>query len=253
MQGTHEAAIVLEHIGELLHITVSDHGSGFDLLYVATSAQTRHNTPGFGLFSIRERMLYLGGHFDLKTAPGQGTSAILVVPLAGAIADVSLGHAQGRSTEERTKPSTTNGWIPKARNETLSVQYADSHNRSTKVRVLIVDDHAMMRQGLCSVLDHYSEIQVVGEAANGEEAVALAEQLHPDVILMDVTMPKMDGIEATKLIKRTQPDVVLIGLSVHADGQVERAMTEAGVAAFINKEAAVDELYQAIHAARPAS
>ncbi len=233
--GTHEAAIVLERIGESLHITVSDHGTGFDLLFVATSAQAHPHTPGFGLFSIRERMLSIGGRLDLKTAPGLGTSAILVVPLTGAVADVSSGHAQGRST--------------KARNETLSMQYSNSHNGS-KVRVLIADDHTMMRQGLSSLLDHYSEIQVVGEAANGEEAVALAEQLQPDVILMDVTMPKMDGIEATKLIKRIRPDVVVIGLSVHTSEQVGRAMTEAGVAAIINKEAASDELYQTIHAAR---
>ena len=91
---------------------------------------------------------------------------------------------------------------------------------------------------------------MVGEAANGEEAVALAEQLHPDVILMDVTMPKINGIEATKLIKRRRPDVVVIGLSVYTAGQVERAMTEAGATAFMNKEAAVDDLYRTIHTAR---
>ena len=108
----------------------------------------------------------------------------------------------------------------------------------------------MVRQGLCSVLKQYSDIQVVGEAANGEEAVALADSLQPDVILMDVTMPKVDGVEATRLLKRTHPDVVVIGLSIYTTGQVETAMTEAGAVAFVNKEAAVDELYQAIQTAR---
>jgi len=129
------------------------------------------------------------------------------------------------------------------------VEHFTSASGST-VRVLVADDHAMVRQGLCSVLKQYSDIQVVGEAANGEEAVALADSLQPDVILMDVTMPKVDGVEATRLLKRKHPDVVVIGLSIHTTGQVETAMTEAGAVAFVNKEAAVDELYQTIHTAR---
>ena len=108
----------------------------------------------------------------------------------------------------------------------------------------------MVRQGLCSLLKQYSDIQVVGEAANGEEAVALADSLQLDVILMDVTMPKLGGVKATRLLKLRHPGVVVIGLSIHTGGPVEAAMSEAGAVAFINKEAAVDELYQTIQTAR---
>jgi len=121
---------------------------------------------------------------------------------------------------------------------------------SSKIRVLVADDHAMVREGLCGVLKQYSDILVVGEAANGKDTLALADRLRPDVILMDVTMPKMDGIEATRLLKSEHPEVVVIGLSMYSAGQVEAAMKEAGARAFINKEAAVQELYQTIQTAR---
>jgi DNA-binding NarL/FixJ family response regulator len=104
----------------------------------------------------------------------------------------------------------------------------------------------MVRQGLCGLLDAHAEIEVVGEAANGEEAVALAGQFQPDIVLMDISMPKMDGVEATKRIKQAWPSMTVIGLSVHAAGPVEAAMKEAGATAFMNKEVAVDDLYQTI-------
>ena len=100
------------------------------------------------------------------------------------------------------------------------------------------------------MLTQYSDILVVGEAATGEEAVALAEHLQPDVILMDINLPKLDGIEATRLLKRTHPGVVVIGLSVHTTGPVEAAMKAAGATAFINKEEAVEQLYHTILTAR---
>ena len=129
------------------------------------------------------------------------------------------------------------------------VQAANSSTHS-RIRVVVADDHAMVRQGLCGLLNQYSDILVVGEAANGEEAVALADRLQPDVILMDITMPKMDGIEATRQVTRSHPGVVVIGLSIHNAGQVEAAIKEAGARAFVNKDAAVEELYHTIHTAR---
>ena len=108
----------------------------------------------------------------------------------------------------------------------------------------------MLRQGLCGLLNAYEDIHVVGEASNGKEALELAQQLQPDVILMDVTMPDIDGIEVTKRIKSDHPHVRVIGMSVHKTEQVERAMTNAGAAAFVNKEAAVDQLHQTILAVR---
>ena len=118
------------------------------------------------------------------------------------------------------------------------------------IRVLVVDDHAVVRQGLCGLLARYDDIEVVGEAANGYEAVEKDRDLQPDVLIMDVTMPKLDGIEATRRIKQQHPAAVVIGLSVHNSPHVEKEMRNAGAAAFLNKESAVDQLYETINAVR---
>ena len=118
-----------------------------------------------------------------------------------------------------------------------------------KIRVLLVDDHAMVRQGLRTVLDSYADIEVVGEATDGEEAVAAMEALHPAVVLMDINMPTMNGIEATAHIKARHPEVIVIGLSVNARGENERAMKQAGAAMLLTKEAAMDELYRVMQEA----
>ena len=113
----------------------------------------------------------------------------------------------------------------------------------------MVDDHPMVRQGLRAIVEQFDRIQVVGEAGNGQEAVQLAQTLRPDVAIMDVNMPVMDGIEATRRITTRYPHVVVIGLSVHNSPQVAEAMKQAGAAAFLTKDAAPEQLNQAISGA----
>jgi DNA-binding NarL/FixJ family response regulator len=114
------------------------------------------------------------------------------------------------------------------------------------IRLLVVDDHAMVREGLRSLLESYADVQVVGEARNGREAIATAAILRPDVVIIDINMPDMNGIEATVQIKRRHPKAIVIGLSVNADQQSISAMAAAGAAMLITKEAAVNELYDAV-------
>ncbi|MEP6891540.1 MAG: response regulator transcription factor, partial [Nitrospirota bacterium] len=111
---------------------------------------------------------------------------------------------------------------------------------------LLVDDHAMVRQGLRAVLDSYPDVDVVGEARNGEEAVELVERLQPTIVLMDINMPKMNGIKATAQITSRFPGIIVVGLSVQAGGENEEAMRKAGASMLLTKEAAVEELYRAI-------
>jgi len=108
----------------------------------------------------------------------------------------------------------------------------------------LVDDHAMVREGLRSVLESYDDVEVVGEAANGEEAVAMVQRLRPTMVVMDINMPKMNGIEATAHISRTYPEIQVIGLSVNASGNNVQAMSKAGAVLLLTKEAAVNELYR---------
>ena len=117
------------------------------------------------------------------------------------------------------------------------------------IRVMIVDDHSVVRQGLTMFLALDEGIEIVGEAENGEEALALARDLHPDVVLMDLLMPKMDGITAIKQMRRDQPDVEIIALtSVLEDASVVGAV-KAGAVGYLLKDTKADELCRAIHAA----
>jgi DNA-binding NarL/FixJ family response regulator len=113
--------------------------------------------------------------------------------------------------------------------------------------VLIVDDHALVRNGIRSLLADHADMQIVGEASNGIEAIILAEHLHPRIVLMDISMPRMNGIDATARIKTEYPDTIIIGLSVNASTENQEAMTRAGAARLILKEQAADLLYDVMH------
>jgi DNA-binding NarL/FixJ family response regulator len=114
------------------------------------------------------------------------------------------------------------------------------------IQVLIVDDHAIIRHGIRSMLEGYPDIHVVGEARNGLEAIFLVETLRPSIVLMDINMPKMNGIEATAQITNGYPDTSIIGLSVNATTQNYEAIRRAGAVQLLPKEMAVEELYAAI-------
>jgi CheY-like chemotaxis protein len=226
---TARASILVAQDAAGLRIEVRDDGKGFD----SSTADARDRVT-FGLLSIDERMKALGGSFDLRSTPEQGTTATLVLPL--------------KSTEEA--PSV----VPPINEKTPAVGLAPAHptdHQSSCLRVLLVDDHAMMRQGLQSVLDSYADVEVVGVAGDGEEALALADKLRPTVVVMDINMPKMNGIEATRAIKSRYPEMKVIGLSVNSGSENSEAMKEAGAALLITKEAAVEQLYAAIKATPP--
>jgi len=118
-----------------------------------------------------------------------------------------------------------------------------------RIRILLADDHAMVRQGLRSALECYPNIEVVGEAKDGDEAVASAARLEPTVIVMDINMPKMDGITATRFIKAQNPQIAVLGLSVEVKDYQANAMQKAGAFEVLTKDKAVAELYEAIQRA----
>jgi DNA-binding NarL/FixJ family response regulator len=108
----------------------------------------------------------------------------------------------------------------------------------------------MVRQGLRSVLESYQDIAIVGEASNGEEALAGVAMHRPAIVVMDINMPKMNGIEATAAIRKRYPEIGVIGLSVQSGGEIQQAIVKAGAAVLLNKEAAVEQLYHAIQSVR---
>jgi PAS domain S-box-containing protein len=220
--GTGEATITLtQSPGNQVTITVSDKGSGFnpDILLETD----RHHPGRFGLFNVQERIEAVGGKLRLTSAVGSGTTITLNAPL----------NPPSDSTDN------TGIALPDHRPET-------SHTPSQRLRILLVDDHAMVRQGLRSVLESYNDLEVVGEAGDGAAAISIAAALKPDVVVMDINMPKIDGIEATRHIVGEHPDVVVIGLSVQNERHIEEAMLKAGAAVFVTKERAAGQLYEAI-------
>ncbi len=227
--GVAEAAVTVERRGDgLLSATVTDRGEGFDPAKLDADATER----GFGLFHIRQRLDSLGGQFEIVSTPGQGTTATVIVP--------DLPAEPPEEVEESLPPSA------RGRRTAARQRVADEPAKRT-IRILLADDHEIVRHGLAGMLGEEPDIEVVAEAGDGLEAIDLARQTRPDVILMDVTMPRLDGIEATRRIKAELPDVTIIGLSMHSRTDLADAMRTAG--AYLCKGDCADELVRAIRAA----
>lgn len=116
------------------------------------------------------------------------------------------------------------------------------------ITVLLADDHVLVRQGTRELLEREEDLEVIGEAGDGVEAVELAAELHPDVVIMDIAMPKLSGIDATRRIKATQPDSAVLILSAYDDDQYIFALLEAGAAGYLLKDVPAQELVDAIRA-----
>ena len=115
-----------------------------------------------------------------------------------------------------------------------------------KIKVLLADDHQIVREGLASLLGKHPDLEVVGQAGEGRAAVSLARELHPDVVVMDIGMPGLNGIEATRQIIATAPGVKVIALSVHAQSPFVAGMLQAGASGYLLKYSAAEELVRAI-------
>lgn len=121
--------------------------------------------------------------------------------------------------------------------------------RATRIRVAIVDDHAVVRSGLGAFLLAYDDLELVGEAGNGMEAVNLCDQIQPDVLLMDLVMPEMDGATATQIIRQRHPHIQVIALTSFKEETLVQQALEAGAISYLLKNVSADELVEAIRAA----
>ncbi|GJL58272.1 MAG: hypothetical protein NPIRA03_11290 [Nitrospirales bacterium] len=219
--GVQEATVTLSlQADNLMHIEVEDFGRGFPEGY---EDRNEESSSKFGLFSIRERLEAIGGEMVLTSALQKGTHVLLRIPL----------------------PTTAEEIAPTLKNRTLvhsHIQKPIAGSRSERIRILVADDHKMVREGFCHILNSQLNFEVVGEAEDGEHAMTLCESLRPDVVVMDLHMPKMDGLEAIKRIKPLLSDTVFIGLSVYDTPEVARWFQEAGAAAFVTKGGPAENL-----------
>ena len=116
------------------------------------------------------------------------------------------------------------------------------------IRILLVDDHKIVRDGLRTLIEKEPGMEVVGEARNGREGLKLTRKLLPDVTIMDITMPDMNGIDATRSILEEHPEIKVIALSMHSDRRLVSGMLEAGASGYLLKDSAFEELARAVHA-----
>jgi signal transduction histidine kinase/CheY-like chemotaxis protein len=239
------AFLSIERQSGALSVEVEDDGKGFDPSAAFAAEVPTALSSKFGLYSIRERMTALGGRLDLASQPGRGTMARLVLPLG------EKSESSGPAVDRRAGSTPHVETSPRLMAEPEDL-FADgpfagmTPKQKATIRVLLVDDHAMVRQGLRSVLETYADVEIVGEARDGFEALACVDRLQPSVVIMDVNMPGMNGIDATRRIRASHPNTIVIGLSVNAGTENDQAMKQAGAAALLTKEAAVEELYSAI-------
>lgn len=117
-----------------------------------------------------------------------------------------------------------------------------------RIRLLLVDDHEVVRRGLRMLLENEADLNIVGEASTGKEAMKLVETLKPDVVIMDITLPDISGIDATQRIKDAHPEVAIVALTIHEDQQYFFEMLQVGASGYVPKRAAPDDLISAIRA-----
>jgi DNA-binding NarL/FixJ family response regulator len=120
-------------------------------------------------------------------------------------------------------------------------------NMTKRLRLLLVDDHVVVREGLRALLASDPRFEIVGEAAEGDGAISAANTLNPDVVVMDVSLPGMNGVQATRQLKLQQPDVRVVALTVHEEGGYLRSLLDAGASGYVLKRSAASELVRALH------
>jgi signal transduction histidine kinase/ActR/RegA family two-component response regulator len=209
----------LSRMENFIKIVAEDDGVGFDPRQLNVCGGIE---GGFGLFSIQERAIALGGSFDIQSTPDKGSRFCLKFPAL-------------------SEPAATDG---------KQIGSEDTHHDKKEkahfISVLIADDHAVMREGLAALLQNQADIKVVAEASDGEQAVAYALELRPDLVLMDYSMPVLEGPQATRMIKNKAPDIGVIGLSMYSGEDKQKNMYEAGANAFLKKDVQAAELIAAI-------
>jgi PAS domain S-box-containing protein len=203
-----------------LQITVCDGGVGFDADRI--DGERRPVGTVFGLAGLRQRLALLSGEMEIDSFPNFGTTVTLTAP--------------------RRKPAQLEEFDPDA--IVTASEGRDCLDR--KIRILLADDHKIMREGLAGLILEQPDMEIVSEASNGLLALELARQIRPDVIIMDVNMPRMDGPEATRRIRKELPEVRVIALSMHEEQSIANRMHDAGASAFFTKGGPSEALIDAI-------
>jgi len=242
--GVREARLRLRRRHGYVCLSVSDKGRGFD-------TQEFDQPGGLGLLRVREQIKFLGGRLKVRSTNGGGSLFIIAVPDGQKPLDRRQTTEDGRQKTVGVGPrayptSATPG------NHGVGCPNAEESRLGSRLplRVLLADDHKIVREGIQCMLVGEPDIEIVGQAGNGREAVDLAYELEPDVVVMDVSMPVMSGDEATRQIKLHLPQTRVIALSMHDEAQVTDRMRSAGATAYLLKTVPSEELLAAIRGSK---
>lgn len=209
--------------GNRLCLSVADKGKGFD-----AAAADRQRSDGFGLFSIREQLLVMGGVLEMESSPGNGTTVRLFLP-----------------RDEEIDPADT----PKqASSPNQSAPQCGIISRPTagQIKVLLVDGHSMIRDGIACILEEDGDIAVIAEVANGVAAIEAVQSLKPDVAVIDMNIPGMNGVKTTRAIIEQEPGIKIVGLSIYDDDAARQSMLDAGAWAYLLKDGPTELLIETV-------
>ncbi len=222
--GERHAELHLAREGDAVVLKVVDAGRG-----MAPAAKASPNPRGFGLFSIRERVELLGGGFTLESRPGRGVRVILRVPVpVPPRTDPEPRRAgKGAKASPHRRPKGRSGAV-------------------RRIAALFADDHRIVRESLARLLNAEPDIDIVAQCDNGQQAVEATGRLQPDVVVMDVSMPVMDGVEATRVIKARWPRIKVIGLSMFDEAHGGGQMRAAGADGYVSKSEPPAKLIDAV-------
>jgi|GEM_PF-1885230 len=213
-----EAGLEVKRTSDAVVTLVKDHGKGFD----TDAVLNRSSGEGLGLLSIQERLASLGGSLEVESLPGSGSRFHLTVPIQ-------------EGMEE-----------PEASSENAFERALLNEGGREPVRVVLVDDHNTVREALANHLSGHPRIEVVGQAENGRAALTVVADRLPDLVLMDLAMPEMNGAEAARRIKASHPDIRVVGLSMFQREGMEDELRNVGMDGFLPKTSLLSELYREI-------
>jgi PAS domain S-box-containing protein len=210
--GTKRVNLSIQQGEHEIRVAVVDMGRGFD---TATVNRPGGSGSGLGIFSIAERLSMVKGRLEISSTPGIGSQFVMIAPVTHPGSPPEVNAIEGMP-------------VP-------------------KIRVLLADDHKILRDSIALVLTCEPDMEIVGSASTGKEAIELARKCSPDVILLDINMPGLNGIDAAKIIRRECPSVRIVGLSMlYAGGESAEQLKHAGAVAFVSKSASPQELLSVV-------